>query len=123
MMLVPTYLKQSPIHGLGLFAAEPIPKGTAMWRYQEGVDIMIPLPLVATLPDLAQAYLRRYAYETPQFPGGLILNFDNSRFINHSTDPNTDNTGEVTVARRDIAKDEEITCDYGEFCKEFDLRD
>lgn len=123
MLLVPTYVAPSAIHGLGVFAAEPIPRGTPMWRFQEGLDAIVPAGVTEDLPGVARRFLRRYAYESPQFPGGLVLGFDDSRFINHSDDPNTDNRAEVTVARRDIARDEEITCDYGEFCTEFDLDD
>lgn len=123
MLLIPTRLAPSPIHGLGLFAAEPVPRGTPMWRFQEGLDLLFPAAAAAALPEPARRYLRRYAYETPQWPGMLVLHFDDSRFINHSDDPNTDNTGDVAVAKRDIAAGEEITCDYGEFCTEFDLDD
>jgi len=50
-----------------------------------------------------------------------VVSLDNTRFINHSPTPNTDNTMPVTYAARDIAEGEEITCDYGEFCESFDL--
>lgn len=123
MLLVPTYLALSPLHGVGVFAAAPIARGTRMWERHPELDPIIPLETIQALPEVAQAFFRRYAYDSPQFPGGMVLGFDNSRFINHSTDPNTDNSGAVTVARRDIAKDEEITCDYGEFCTSFDLAD
>ena len=33
MLLVPTRLAQSAIHGLGVFAVAPIAKGTAIWRF------------------------------------------------------------------------------------------
>jgi hypothetical protein len=38
MLLVKTYLSASPIHGIGLFAAEPIAKGTVIWCFDERVD-------------------------------------------------------------------------------------
>ena len=33
MLLVKTYLDRSPIHGLGVYAAERIRKGTKIWRF------------------------------------------------------------------------------------------
>ena len=38
MLLVKTYLDKSPIHGIGVFAAERIPKGTKIWRFVDGFD-------------------------------------------------------------------------------------
>ena len=38
MLLVKTYLDRSPIHGLGVFAAEFIRKGTRVWRFVESFD-------------------------------------------------------------------------------------
>ncbi len=32
MLRVRTYLAPSPIEGIGLFAAEPIPRGTLIWK-------------------------------------------------------------------------------------------
>lgn len=116
MMLVPTHLRASAIHGLGVFAAAPIAKGTVLWRFQEGVDQVIPFALFETLPEVARRTIDYYAYQCPQFPGGYLLNFDNARFLNHSTAPNTDNTTEVSIALRDIAEGEEITVDYDECC-------
>ena len=39
--------------------------------------------------------------------------------MNHSDDPNTDNSGETTIATRDIAMGEEITCSYADFIEGF----
>lgn len=121
MLLVPTYAAASPIQGIGLFAAAPIPKGTLIWRFEPGFDQIIPEDVFNRLPDVPRAFVDRYGYITPQIPGGWVVSLDNTRFINHSDTPNTDNTTPQTFAKRDIAKDEEITCDYGEFCDSYDL--
>ena len=47
-----------------------------------------------------------------------MLNGDDARFLNHDDEPNTDNSGPVTLAARDIAAGEEITCDYLVCCLE-----
>jgi SET domain-containing protein len=114
MMLVPTYVAVSPIHGQGLFAAQPIAAGSVVWRFAPGLDQIIPDERLAGLPALAREFLDRYAFESAFFPGGLLLSFDDTRFINHADDPNIDNSGAESIARRDIAAGEELTCDYRE---------
>jgi SET domain-containing protein len=121
MLLVPTYAAASSIQGVGLFAAAPIARGTLIWRFEPVFDRIIPQADFDTLPPVARAFVERYGYVTPQIPGGWVVSLDNTRFINHSAAPNTDNTSPVTYAARDIAQDEEITCDYGEFCDSFEL--
>lgn len=117
MLLVPTYAAASAIQGVGLFAAAPIARGALIWRFDPAFDRIIPDDAFAALPAVARAFVERYGYITPQIPGGWVVSLDNTRFINHADAPNTDNTTPVTLARRDIAQDEEITCDYGEFCE------
>lgn len=116
MLLVPTFATASAIQGVGLFAAAPIARGTLIWRFEPAFDRIIPEAEFARLPEVARAFVERYGYVTPQIPGGWVVSLDNTRFINHSADPNTDNTRPETFAARDIAEGEEITCDYGEFC-------
>lgn len=115
MMLVRTYVSRSSIHGVGLFASEAIAKGTEVWRYHPQFDIVVPKHYAAMLPAATQEFLAMYAYPSELVGGNLLLDADNGRFMNHSPEPNTNNTGWVSYAARDIAADEEITCDYGEF--------
>lgn len=119
MLLVPTYVRESPIQGLGLYAAAPIPKGTLIWQLAPGFDAILKDNYVAALPDLARAFVERYSIVSKLHPNAVILHGDNTRFINHSTTPNTDNDRdpEKTFALRDIAKDEEITADYKDCCE------
>ncbi len=117
MLLIRTYLAPSSIHGNGVFAAEDAPKGTPLWRFEPGVDLIIPFDRIAELPEAFRAYLDMYAYESTDFPGaGMVLSCDHAKFHNHSDDPNTDNRGPLSHARRDIKAGDEITCDYREFC-------
>ena len=47
---------------------------------------------------------------------------DNGRFMNHDEQPNTDFTNPtVGFATRDIAKGEELTCNYSEFAPGFEF--
>jgi len=121
MLLVPTTVGPSRIEGLGLLAAEPIAAGAEVWRWHPVFDAFLPDAEVAALPATARTFLERYAYPAPELPGGLSLNLDDARFMNHSDDPTLETVGEVCVARRDIAAGEELTCDYGAFHPE--LRD
>ncbi|MSP81917.1 MAG: SET domain-containing protein-lysine N-methyltransferase [Alphaproteobacteria bacterium] len=119
MMLVRTHVSRSSIHGCGLFAAERIAKGTVVWRFEPLFDIVIPLHHVDTLPEAAKAFLKIYAYPSPLVGGNLMLDADNGKFMNHSPEPNTENSSWVSIATRDIADGEELTCDYGEFYEDF----
>lgn len=116
MLLVPTYLAPSAIHGTGVFAAAPIARGTVMWRFQDGLDIVFTDAQVQALPEAARAFLETYCFRSSFHGNRLVLNFDHARFINHSDKPNTENGSEVAIARVDIAGGEEITCDYNEVC-------
>lgn len=109
MLLVKTYLDQSPIHGLGVFAAEPIPKGARIWRYVEGFDRSWSPRQFAKLPKEAQEFVAYYGYRVD---GEILLTVDNDHFINHSDDSNTYWRAGHIRARRDIAKGEEITNSY-----------
>lgn len=119
MLLIETHVAPSAIHGLGLFATNAIPSGTPVWKFQPGFDQSFSPKQFAALPLLAQKHLQWFAYLS-QLDGQWILSGDHACFMNHSATPNTGATMEhhqavVTVALRDIAIGEEITCDYFAF--------
>lgn len=119
MLLVKTYIAPSRIHGQGLFAAEPIARGTPFWRFEPGFDQAIAPERFATLPALTQQHIRWFAYLS-QTDGHYILSGDFCCFMNHAAEPNTGTpaTSEspvTTIALRDIAQGEELTCDYFAF--------
>lgn len=120
MILIPTRVGPSPIHGCGLFAAEFIPGGRPIWRFLPGFDHEFTPGQWAALPEPARGHTRHFCFVRP---GDLhvILSGDHACFINHDASPNTGaspvapggaSTEVITVARRDIAAGEEITCDY-----------
>lgn len=49
MLLVRVRVDRSPIHGLGVFAAEPIARGTDVWRFTPGFDLEAHPALLYTL--------------------------------------------------------------------------
>ncbi len=89
------YVAESGIHGLGMFAAEPIPKGVSLGR-------------LAGMPTHEDGtYVLWLSDEL-----GLEVTND-FRFINHDGDPNSELTDVDVVTLKDIAVDEELTHDYG----------
>ena len=117
MLLVPTYLDRSQLHGIGVFAATPIPAGTLVWRFTPGFDLDLDPTVLASQPDHFRDRLLHYGYIDRRLDR-YILCCDDARFLNHSDDPNLasdftlDRHG-VDIAIRDIAAGEEMTVDYG----------
>lgn len=118
MLLVRTYVAESPIHGLGLYAGEDIPKNTIVWKFNPIIDKFIDPEEIPTLPEHIQEFINTYAYLLEE-TNNYCLGLDNDRFTNHSENPNTKAImGESKViAIRDIKKGEEITSNYREFDK------
>lgn len=112
MLLVRTYVDKSPIHGLGTFAAETLPRGTRIWRYVEGFDQCYTPRQFRKLPKQARAFLKLYGYKVD---GEILFPADYDRHINHSDRPNTYLHNGYVIASRRIAKGTEITNDYREF--------
>ena len=122
MLLVPTTLKESAIHGIGLFAAEPIKKGTIIWRLDRPIDQFLDDVDLARISEAARQMMFKYSYLDPVLKKRVLCG-DDARFMNHSESPNCDDRmdgeGGVTVAARDIAAGEELTCDYRKIDLEF----
>jgi SET domain-containing protein len=119
MLLVPTRLAQSPIHGFGVYAAGLIPKGTPVWRFERGLDMEFDPGIVETLPEHVRTFFSHYGYLDRNVKR-IILCFDDARFVNHSDTPNvvTDYAQDaygLDVALRDMAAGEELTMNYEGF--------
>ncbi len=111
MFLVPTIVRPSHAHGVGVFTSEAIRGGTVLWEFTEEVDLRLPPDSFRDVPEPLRSKLRAYCYEEPD--GTLVLCGDNAKFMNHSFDPNCDDVeGPYTIAKHDIAAGEELTCDY-----------
>lgn len=115
MLLVKTYLDKSKINGIGVFADEFIPKGTAIWKFKKGLDFVLTKEDLDKQPEVTKSFVLHYGYYN-KFEGGYVICVDDARFMNHSKNPNTDDTTfSGTFAKRDIKKEEEITCNYFDF--------
>lgn len=108
MNLVKTYIDKSNISGIGLFADEFIAKGTKVWHLDE-LDLIISYEKFEFLSEIEKEFIIKYAYTEK---GNYILCSDNARFYNHSFNPNVESVGQYEVAKIDIQKGEEMTCDY-----------
>jgi SET domain-containing protein len=106
---------RSSIHGLGVCAIEPIPKGAEVWRFTPRGDLDVDPALVEAQPEPLRERLLNYDYVDPRL-GRYILCGDDARFLN-SDMPNLrpdftlDRYG-IDIAARDIAAGEELTVDY-----------
>ena len=122
MMLVSTYVAASDVEGVGVFAAEPIKKGTLIWRYDPAFDRLVPASWLMTETPMMQEFLTKYAYPAHDAPDMLVIEIDNGRFMNHTLSPNTDFTRVVEgYAVRNIKAGEELLCNYAEFDPTFQL--
>jgi hypothetical protein len=116
MMLVRTYLSNSTIEGVGIYAAEQIKAGDVIWRLEPKFDVLLTGEEIENWPAHMDDFLERYCYPHREIPKTWVLELDNGRFMNHSDSPNT-NFEEFYAgyATRDIAPGEEITCNYFDF--------
>ena len=60
MLLVRTKVKESRIHGIGLFADQAIKKGTEVWRYTPGFDQKFTREQILAFPDALQIFIYTY---------------------------------------------------------------
>ena len=119
MMLIKTRVASSGIHGMGLFAVHGIPRGTPIWRFQPGFDHDFSPAQFAALPQIARDHTRWFCFVS-KIDGHVILSGDHACFINHSPNNNTGALPDApepvtTIALRDIAAGEEITCNYYDY--------
>lgn len=106
MLLVPTKLGASEIHGQGCFADRKIYKGEIVWSYDSDCDLSYDRRSVTVKQNLV-------SYCSPT--GSLIVCGDNAQFINFAELPNLEfgpdcvETEYDLVAARDIEAGEELT--------------
>lgn len=111
----------SLIHGIGLFAAEPVLAGTVVWRFSPETDRAFTPDEVASLsePERSEILSLVHTYISA-FSGKYVQNLDDAKYFNHSPDSNVvdSDAEECCIAVRDIAKGEELTIDYRRFPEE-----
>lgn len=113
MLLVPTYIGPSGIHGCGVFAEVAILRGAKVWEFNPIIDCEITKAELELLPQVARDLVLAHSFVNDD--GRLILSRDNAVFFNHSEQPNTDASEVGNIANRDIAAGEELTENYRRF--------
>jgi hypothetical protein len=112
MLLVETTVKPSKIHGLGCFTNEFIPKGKRVWVFDRRIDPIVYEAHLPRLPEAMRTFLAEKGFAaTRRWRRCIVLCGDDSRYMNHSDDPNL----VKNIACRDIEAGEELTCDYWSF--------
>lgn len=121
-------VKPSKIHGLGLFAKKFIPKGTIWWHARPRDVLLISKEQFLTLEKslkspMVESFMHSlltYSYYERDLDV-LIFCLDDSRYMNHSIEPNSgaseDENGFCSVALKDINVGEEITENYTKYSK------
>lgn len=123
MLKVKTKLKQSEVHGLGLFADQEIPSGTVVWEFEPNLDISITKNEYDSLSKIQKDFFDHYGYWSEELDL-YICAADNWRFTNHSDKPNTGTINNSLgkegqdIAIKDIKKGEELLFDYRSFNEE-----
>ncbi len=115
MIIVPTHLGNSPIHGPGVFASECISKGTRVWEFNPLLEIRFSEEEFQRLPPSARREIEMHLYQ-PEEGGLLYYESTMGKYMNPARDPNVDfsDVG-VAVATRDIQAGEQLTCDWRDF--------
>lgn len=114
-----TYVKRTHI-GVGLFAARDFKRGEILWLIDD-FDIKIPLHTYKNVNPIQRKKLDTYTYI--DFNYRVIVPWDDGKYINHSCSPNASGLlqfDNLTVALRDIKKDEEIVENYNSYFGHFE---
>lgn len=125
MYVIKVEVRDSVIHGKGVFTLEKVPKGKVVWQYTPAHDQRISIEEFKKLPKSEKNEFRHSGYLSPSSnlwvcpPKG-----DPACYTNHS---NSNNLATVLdakisdepyfVANRDIKAGEELTDNYLEFDK------
>jgi hypothetical protein len=117
MLLIKTRTGKSTVHGTGLFAAERIPKGTIIWRYDRARDMRMTRHELSLMPERIRVEWDRFAYVS-RFTGLIVRAGDDYGYINHSHEPNIEVSPRFErpegcdMALREILAGEELFFDY-----------
>lgn len=113
MIVVKTKLDKSLISGIGLFANQDILKGDLIWKMTSISVLRIAPERYEELSQIEKEFIKNTDYYWMDEHGNYLIPIDDSRFTNHSNDPNIIEIDEnVCVASRDIKQGEELTIDY-----------
>jgi len=118
-------LNKSKLHGIGLFADEDVRKGQLVYSASPLLDVNISQEQFDSLDEKEKREIKYWGFWDMQ-NNVWHVDFDNSKFINHSInatltqDPKQKDA--YLVATRNIRAGEELTQNYLEFESEEDLK-
>jgi len=125
MMHIKYKLDRSRHHGVGLFAGQDIQKGQLIYTASPSLDVNITKAQFDLLDFKEQQEVRYWGFWVEKDKVWHV-DFDVSKFINHSFEPTTtqdfSKKEALLVATRDIKIEEELTQNYLEFESEDVLR-
>jgi SET domain-containing protein len=118
-------LKESPLHGIGLFADEDLKVGQLVYTASPLLDVNITQEQFDSLSEREREEFRWWGFFDE--PSGMWhVDFDVSKFINHAKDGTVTQDEEHEeahlVTTRNIKAGEELTQNYLEFESEEDLK-
>ncbi len=118
MLLIEAELRNSDIHGIGLFCREALPKGTKVWAFNPLFDLVISEADILALPQPVINFMKMYSYRSRETKE-LIVNVDLSKHMNHSDSPTLISDAESNYyAAENLPAGTELTCDYRAFAVE-----
>ena len=106
--------------GYGLYAARDLAAGEVVVAYEEREHVLVTRGHVARnwpAEGLRAGWFRAYAYPLSE-EVWVSWSEEPERWlpVNHCCDPNTWLRGLDLVARRDVGRGQQVTCDYATFC-------
>lgn len=117
-------LDKSALHGIGFFADEDVEKGSLIYSASPKLDLNISLEEFTLLSEAEKNEVKYWGFLIEE-ENVWHVDFDNSKFINHSLDGNatqdTEHANAYLVAKSGIKKGEEVTQNYLEFETKEDL--
>lgn len=120
MMLISHYVASSAIEGAGLFTAQDIAEGEAIYQFDYRFVMVVSEAEIREMSPVMQAVMLKYSYRgrgRDRLNGAVYYCADDSRFFNHSDTPNTRwlEESDRYVATCFIPANTELTCNYNEF--------
>lgn len=111
MLVVPHYIAQSDIHGMGVFCAVDLRLGDLVWRYDPQRDLVITIDDFRSLTSQRKKDVINHAQWYPD-QKHFVLGCDGDYFMNHADNPTLCDHGNTMMATRNLKKGTELTCDY-----------
>ncbi len=125
MILIDYEIKNSNIHGAGLFTKQDIKKGDLIAKASLKLDLNISTEVFNSLEDKEKHEMLYWGFYDESH-NCYHVDFDNTKFINHSNNANITQDSRYQdmylIAKKDIKAGEELTQNYLEFESEKEFK-